>query len=72
MLNVRYKCTTADILKNLHKLDGVGIIRLLQNQFTTVANTKELQKILLWEISESNTILKKTSQDREYLVERLF
>lgn len=61
-----------DILENQSKLDQAGIIRLLQNQFTTVANRKELQRILLWEISESNAVLRKISQDREDLGEKLF
>ncbi len=61
-----------DILENQSKLDQADIIHLLQNQFTAVLSKKERQRILLWEISESNTVLRKVSQDREDLGEKLF
>lgn len=45
---------------------------LLQNQFNHVFGNKELQKILTWEISEKNRMMRKIADDRELLGTDLF
>jgi len=45
---------------------------LLTNLFDYVGNTKEAQKILLWEISEKRDALKQLSHERELLGRELF
>lgn len=42
------------------------------NQFEHVKRNKELQKIILWGLSESKPILKKVADDREEIGEMLF
>jgi len=42
------------------------------NQFDTLKKNKELQKILVWELSESRPILKKLMDQREEVGEELF
>ena len=61
-----------DILNKESELDRDGLIRLLQNQFATVLQKRELQRILQWEISQKNDVLTKISQEREDLGEHLF
>ena len=52
---------------------GKGMSKLaILNQFETLKKNKELQKILVWEMSESRPILKKLLDQREEVGEELF
>ncbi|WP_262147790.1 TetR/AcrR family transcriptional regulator [Chryseobacterium foetidum] len=42
------------------------------NQFENLKKNKELQKILIWELSESRPVLKKVMDEREVIGEELF
>lgn len=42
------------------------------NQFENLKKNKELQKILIWELSESRSVLKKVMDEREVIGEELF
>ncbi len=48
------------------------IILLLNTMFDKVFKSEELQKILLWELSENSEIMKKIADEREVLGEKLF
>lgn len=61
-----------EILTNQHKRGKDDIMQLLRNQLNSVLTETELQKILLWEISEPSSILRKISEGREELGEKLF
>ena len=61
-----------DILSNPKPRGQEDILLLLNNQFNAILSNKELQRILLWELSESNPILRKISDGRELLGESLF
>ncbi len=45
---------------------------LLGNQFEYLKKNKELQKILLWELSEPKSLLRKLADERESLGEEMF
>lgn len=44
----------------------------LKNQFEGIYNNKELQKIIIWELSESKPILKKLVDEREEVGNQIF
>lgn len=65
--------------------DAVGLIKdntgentrqilecLLQNQFDYFFNNSEMQKIILWQISESTEIMKEICEEREQLIKSFF
>ena len=52
---------TKSILKNI-----------VHQQFNSLNNNKELSKILLWELAEKHTLLRKISNEREEKGENLF
>lgn len=45
---------------------------VLKNQFDGIHKNKELQRIIVWELSESKPILKKLLEEREEVGERFF
>jgi AcrR family transcriptional regulator len=47
-------------------------IQLLQQQFEFIFQNKEMQKVLLWELSENETILRRIADNREALATQLF
>lgn len=63
-----------DIAKFLAKGDDFGkddIFIILKNQFRSLHTSVELQKIVLWEISERNDVLRKLADGREKIGEVL-
>ncbi|MBV7441440.1 TetR/AcrR family transcriptional regulator [Weeksellaceae bacterium TAE3-ERU29] len=62
-----------DILSNEKTIeDKKDIQDLLQNLFSEMLDNKELQNLILWEISEESDIMKKVARDREAMGENLF
>jgi AcrR family transcriptional regulator len=57
-----------DIADGGRELSKVAIL----SQFEQIKRNKELQKIILWGLSESKPILKKVADDREEMGEQLF
>lgn len=57
-----------DITDGGRELSKVAIL----SQFEQIKRNKELQKIILWGLSESKPILKKVADDREEMGEQLF
>ncbi|HLV51307.1 MAG TPA: TetR/AcrR family transcriptional regulator [Flavobacterium sp.] len=60
------------ILDGVQKTDSSIIKSLLQGQFDAVINDLEHQKLIHWELGEKNVMLRKISDSREELGERLF
>ena len=58
----------ADLSDGGKEMSKVAII----NQFDTPKKNKELQKIMIWEMSESRPVLKKLLEQREIVGEELF
>ncbi len=61
-----------NLLKNKQNPSKFDIVLLLNDMFDKIFKGEELQKILLWELSEDNEIMKKVAQEREILGEGLF
>jgi len=61
-----------DIFANPRNRGKEDILLLLQNQFNSVLGSRELQNILLWELSENTKILGRISREREVLGDKLF
>lgn len=64
-----------DLIKEEMDFDDGGNVvskTLLINQFNELRKNKELQKILLWELSESKPFLKKIADNREDIGEEMF
>lgn len=59
-------------LDGVQKIDSTIITSLLQGQFDAVINDLERQKLIHWELGEKNVMLRKISDSREELGERLF
>ena len=55
--------------KHIEKPDKTGVIKLftdlMQDNLKVLQNTPEMQKIILWQISEESPMLKSVSEDRE-------
>ncbi|WP_143053821.1 TetR/AcrR family transcriptional regulator [Parapedobacter koreensis] len=47
------------------------LLMLLKNQFKAVFKNPELQKIILWEISESNALMQKIASERDKISDKL-
>lgn len=60
------------LIKNQREVSKFDTVFLLNSLFDTVFHSEELQKILLWEISEDSDIMKKVAREREVLGEELF
>ncbi|MCW3162157.1 TetR/AcrR family transcriptional regulator [Chryseobacterium oryctis] len=68
------KLSPNDIAENIDLSDGgqeLSKIALI-NQFESLKKNKELQKIILWELSENKPILKKLADERKELGDNLF
>lgn len=63
---------TEDLIKNNEKIDLNFITTILQRQFDAVLNDQERQKIIHWELGENKDMLRRLSDSREELGERLF
>lgn len=61
-----------DLLQDPDKLTQDHINQLLQNQFETLLTNRALQRIIHWEVGESNEILRKIADKREEIGEELF
>lgn len=70
--NSEAKKQVSDIVEKGESLDSQQVVSLLQGQFDSVLKDKALQKIIHWELGESNKILRKISDNREELGEELF
>lgn len=66
------KETITTILEENAELKSEDIVKLLQGQFDAVLKDKTLQKIIHWELGEKNKVLRKVSDSREVLGEKLF
>ena len=60
------------LLQDPDKLTQNHINQLLQNQFETLLTNRALQRIIHWEVGESNEILRKIADKREEIGEELF
>lgn len=60
------------LLQDPDKLTQHHINQLLQNQFDTLLTNRALQRIIHWEVGESNDILRKVADKREEIGEELF
>ncbi|WP_158963964.1 TetR/AcrR family transcriptional regulator [Myroides fluvii] len=60
------------LLQDPDKLTQYHINQLLQNQFDTLLTNRALQRIIHWEVGESNDILRKIADKREEIGEELF
>lgn len=60
------------LLQDPDKLTQNHINHLLQNQFETLLTNRALQRIIHWEVGESNEILRKIADKREEIGEELF
>ncbi|WP_413513969.1 TetR/AcrR family transcriptional regulator [Myroides odoratus] len=60
------------LLETPEKLTQDHINQLLQHQFETLLKDKALQRIIHWEVGESNEILRKIADNREEIGEELF
>jgi AcrR family transcriptional regulator len=61
-----------EILANPQHRGAADFHMLLTSQLSTVYANRDLQQILLWEISQKSKILAEISQEREVLGEQLF
>lgn len=61
-----------DLLKNPESIGKEGIDSLLQSQFETLHKDKVLQKIIHWELGETNKMLRNIADKREAVGEQLF
>ncbi len=61
-----------NLLKNERQPSKFDIVLLLNAMFEKVFHNEELQKILLWELSENSDIMKKIADEREVLGEKIF
>ncbi|WP_367915797.1 TetR/AcrR family transcriptional regulator [Leadbetterella sp. DM7] len=61
-----------EILANPRRRGAEDFHTLLINQLNSVHSNRDLQQVLLWELSEQNEILSKISREREELGELLF
>ncbi|MBS9766159.1 MAG: TetR/AcrR family transcriptional regulator [Flavobacteriaceae bacterium] len=61
-----------DLITNERQPSKFDIVLLLNAMFDKVFHNEELQKILLWELSEDSEIMKKIAEEREVLGEKLF
>ncbi len=61
-----------NLVKEQRGLNKFDIAFLLNSLFENVFHSEDLQKILLWELSEDTNIMKKIAQEREVLGEELF
>ncbi len=61
-----------EILANPRRRCAADFHTLLLNQLNSVHSNRDLQQVLLWELSERNEILSKISREREELGELLF
>lgn len=71
-----WKSDTKNIISHLletkKELESEDIISLLKGQFDAVLNDKSLQKLLHWELEGENKTLRKISDSRDELGEKLF
>lgn len=61
-----------EILTNRRRRSAADFHTLLVNQLNSVHSNRNLQQVLLWELSEQNEVLSKISREREELGEQLF
>lgn len=66
------KGNISSLLKSPEKIGHQEIAQLLQSQFNVLMRNKALQKIIHWELSEPNEILRNISDRREEIGEELF
>ena len=53
-------------------LEKESVISIMEHQMDFIYNSEELQKILLWEISEESQLMREVADDREAFGETLF
>src|SRR5690554_1424485 len=70
--NFEVQKNTEDFIKNNEKIDLNFMTTILQGQFDAVLNDQERQRIIHWELGENRDILRRLSDSREELGERLF
>lgn len=61
-----------NLLKTPEEMGRAEINNLLQIQFDTLTKDKALQKIIHWELGESNKMLRKIADEREEIGEQFF
>ncbi len=61
-----------ELIKQKRETTKFDIVLLLNALFDKVFHSEELQKILIWELSENSEIMKKVAREREVLGEELF
>ncbi len=61
-----------DLIKKSENINKKEVCEILQSQFITLQSDKALQKIIHWELGETNKILRNIANRREEIVEQLF
>ncbi len=61
-----------ELVNQQREVTKFDIVLVLNALFDKVFHSEELQKILLWELSDDAEIMKKVAREREVLGERLF
>lgn len=62
----------SNVIQHNKELTKFDIVFLLSDLFQKVHTDVEIQKILLWELSEKSDVMKKVADERESLGEQLF